>query len=140
MSEGFRDEDVQWLLRDRGVLEVKGEQRIGTRVYVNGDLIGITDNARVLVSEIRAGRRQGLLSHGLNVRHDEEMDEVIINCDEGRLRRPLLVVQDGRLVITRKHIEDMRDGKIRWSDVLREGIMEWIDAEEEEDSFIVVEP
>jgi len=43
------------------------------------------------VMEIRQRRRIGLLSHEINVRYDREMDEVIINCDEGRLRRPLLV-------------------------------------------------
>ncbi len=141
VSEGFREEDVQWLLRDRGVVEVKaGEMIGGAKVYVNGDLVGNVENPRVLVSEIRAGRRQGLLSNEINIRYDEEMSEVIINCDEGRLRRPLLVIQEARTVITRKHIEDLRDGKLKWADLLREGVMEWIDAEEEEDSFIAVEP
>jgi DNA-directed RNA polymerase subunit B len=128
VSEGFREEDVQWLLRDRGVVEVKaGEMITGAKVYVNGDLVGNIENPRVLVSEIRAGRRQGLLSNEINIRYDEEMGEVIINCDKGRLRRPLLVIQEGRTVITRKHIEDVRDGRIKWADLLREGVMEWID-------------
>ncbi len=140
VSEGFREEDVHWLLRDLGVQEVKGQPKIGTRVYVNGDLVGICENAKELVSEIRTRRRQGLLSHEINARHDEEMDEIVINCDEGRLRRPLLVLRNGHTILSRKHIEDIRDGKARWSDLLRDGVMEWIDAEEEEDTFIAVEP
>jgi DNA-directed RNA polymerase subunit B len=56
------------------------------------------------------------------------------------LRRPLLVIQEGRPVITRKHIEDIREGKVKWADLLREGVMEWIDAEEEEDALVAVEP
>ena len=43
---------------------------------------------------------------------------------------------DGKTVLTRKHIEDIREGKISWSDLIREGVIEWIDAEEEEDAFI----
>ena len=43
-------------------------------------------------------------------------------------------------MITRKHLEDIRSGKLRWSDLVREGVLEWIDAEEEEDTFIAVEP
>lgn len=141
VSEGFREEDVQWLLRDRGVVEVKaGELRSGAKVYVNGDLVGNVDNPRVLVQEVRAGRRQGLLSNEINIRYDEEMGEVIINCDEGRLRRPLLVVQEGRTALVRKHIEDIREGRLKWADLLRDGVMEWIDAEEEEDTFIAVDP
>ena len=68
------------------------------------------------------------------------MDEVIINCDEGRLRRPLVVLKNGKTVLTRKHLEDVREGTLAWSDLIREGVIEWIDAEEEEDALIAVEP
>jgi len=140
VSEGFREEDVTFLLKDLGIHEVKGQQMAGTRVYVNGDLKGVHDNHVFLVSEMRNRRRSGLLSDEINIRYVEEMDEVIINCDEGRLRRALLVVKDGKLALTRKHIEDIRVGKVHWSDLVREGVLEWVDAEEEEDTFIAVEP
>lgn len=140
VSEGFREEDVHWLLKDLGVKEVKGQQHTGTRVYVNGDLVGIHERGKELVREIRERRRCGLLSHEINIRHDEEMDEIVINCDEGRLRRPLLVVDDGKTVLTRNHIEDIREGRITWSDLIRDGVIEWLDAEEEEDCYIAVEP
>jgi DNA-directed RNA polymerase subunit B len=140
VSEGFREENVHWLLKDLGVKEVKGQQKTGTRVFVNGDLVGVHDRAKELVAEIRHRRRCGLLSHEINIRYDEEMDEVIINCDEGRLRRPLVVLKNGKTVLTKKHLDDIREGKSRWSDLLREGVIEWVDAEEEEDSYIAVEP
>jgi DNA-directed RNA polymerase subunit B len=139
VSEGFREEDVAYLLKDLGVKEVKG-QKSGTRVYVNGDLKGVTEKAKELIAEMRHRRRSGLLSHEINIRYDQEMDEVIINCDEGRLRRPLLVVNNGKLALTRKNIEDIREGKNKWSDLIREGVLEWIDAEEEEDAYICVDP
>ena len=57
VSEGFREEDVQWMLRDRGVVEVKsGENQTGTRVYVNGDLVGVTDNPKLLGLKEDQGR------------------------------------------------------------------------------------
>ncbi len=140
VSEGFREDDVKWMLQDLDVEEVRGQQKPGTRVYVNGDLVGVHDRAKELISEIRSRRRCGLLSHEINVRYDREMDEIIINCDEGRLRRPLVVVENGRIALTRKHVEDVRSGKTDWSDLLRDGVIEWIDAEEEEDCFIVVQP
>ncbi len=139
VSEGFREEDVAYLLKDLGVKEVKG-QKTGTRVYVNGDLKGVSEKAKELIAEMRHRRRSGLLSHEINIRYDQEMDEVIINCDEGRLRRPLLVVNDGKLALSRKNIEDIREGKSKWSDLIREGVLEWIDAEEEEDAYICVDP
>jgi len=136
VSEGYDDKEVIWLLRDLGVREVMEHQTTLTRVYVNGDLIGLHDRPDELVEEIRQRRRSGLLSHEVNVRFDENMNEIIINCDEGRLRRPLLVVRNGKTMLTRKHIEEMRSAKAGWSDLIREGVVEWIDAEEEEDTYI----
>ncbi|TFG69294.1 MAG: DNA-directed RNA polymerase subunit B'', partial [Methanomassiliicoccus sp.] len=138
VSEGTDDKEVIWLLRDLGVKEVSEQQTTETRVYVNGDLIGLHDKPKELVEEIRQRRRSGLLSHEVNIRFDNNMNEIIINCDEGRLRRPLLVVRHGKTLMTRKHIEDMRSHKAKWSDLIREGVVEWIDAEEEEDSYIAV--
>jgi DNA-directed RNA polymerase subunit B len=136
VSEGFDEKEVIWLLKDLGVKEVGEQQTTEVRVYVNGDLIGLHDKPKELAEEIRQRRRSGLLSSEVNVRFDDNMNEIIINCDEGRLRRPLLVVRHGKTMLTHKHIEDMRSAKTRWSDLVREGIVEWIDAEEEEDTYI----
>ncbi len=138
VSEGYDEKEVIWLLKDLGVKEVGEQQTTETRVYVNGDLIGLHDKPKELVEEIRQRRRSGLLSHEVNVRFDDNMNEIIINCDEGRLRRPLLVVRHGKTLMTHRHIEDMRAKKVQWSDLIREGVVEWIDAEEEEDTWIGV--
>ncbi|HEX9340759.1 MAG TPA: DNA-directed RNA polymerase subunit B [Thermoplasmata archaeon] len=140
VSEGFPEEEVKLLLADLGTKQVKGQQTQLTRVYVNGDLVGLHEDPKMLVSEIRERRRSGLLSHEVNVRFDENMGEIIINCDEGRIRRPLLVVKDGHLVFSRKHVDELKMGRLRFSDLVRNGIVEWIDAEEEEDTFIAIYP
>ena len=136
VSEGFPESDVKWMLKDLGLSPVNQQS---VRVYVNGDLVGSHDDAKRLVAEVRDRRRCGLLSNEINVRFDEEMNEVIINCDEGRLRRPLLVIKDGRTMLTRKHLEGMSEHKVKWNDLFREGILEWLDAEEEEDTYIAVD-
>src|SRR6059036_1540638 len=140
VSEGFPEEEVKLLLADLGTKQVKGQQTQLTRVYVNGDLVGLHEDPKVLVAEIRERRRSGLLSHEVNVRLDENMGEIIINCDEGRIRRPLLVVKEGHLVFSRKHVDELKMGRLRFSDLVRNGIVEWIDAEEEEDTFIAIYP
>ena len=139
VSEGFAEDEVKLLLADLGTRQVKG-QTTATRVYVNGDLVGLHEDPIRLITEIRERRRQGLLSAEVNVHYDENMSEVVINCDEGRIRRPLLVVKDGRLVLTRRHLEDLKIGKWRFSDLIRNGIVEWADAEEEEDAYIALYP
>src|SRR5438876_1201752 len=140
VSEGFPEEEVKLLLADLGTKQVKGQQTQLTRVYVNGDLVGLHEDPKNLVAEIRERRRSGLLSHEVNVRYDENMGEIIINCDEGRIRRPLLVVKEGHIVFSRKHVDELKMGRLRFSDLVRNGIVEWIDAEEEEDTFIALYP
>ena len=137
VSEAFPENEVIRKLREFGLASVKEED---TRVFVNGNLVGTYSDPEKLVSEIRERRRYGLINSSINIRYDDEMGEVIINCDDGRLRRPLLVLKDGRTIITRKHIEGIREGKVTWDDLFRDGILEWLDAEEEEDSLVLVRP
>jgi len=137
VSEGIGDRSIRLLLEELGIREVKRQKTSETRVYLNGDLVGLYDDAGRLVDEVRERRRNGELSPEVNVRYDSDMNEVIINSDEGRLRRPLLVVRNGRLLLTKKHLDDLVTGKISiHRDLISEGIVEWIDAEEEEDAFI----
>lgn len=138
VSEGFDEDTVKLLLADLGTRRVAGQQTQLTRVYVNGDLVGLHEEPETLVEEIRGRRRSGLLSHEVNIRFDHSMNEIIINCDRGRMRRPLLVLREGGLVLTGKDLEDVRIGKLRWTDIIDNGMVEWIDAEEEEDAFIAL--
>jgi len=139
VSKGFPDADVKWMLKDLGLSSSASVQG-ATRVFVNGDLVGSHENAAKLVADVRDRRRCGVIPSEINIHYDEDMNEVIINCDEGRLRRPLLIVKDGKTILNRARLEGIRDKKVKWNDLFREGIMEWIDAEEEEDSLIAVEP
>ncbi len=138
VSEGYSETELRMLLRSDYDLRPVGED--GVRVYINGDLVGTTSNADKFVGRVRDNRRIGRLHDGVNIRYDEEMGEIIINCDEGRLRRPLLVLNDGRTVLNRKHLDGIREGKITWNDLFSEGVIEWIDAEEEEDALVLVDP
>ncbi|MFQ5553180.1 MAG: hypothetical protein ACE5EW_05635, partial [Thermoplasmata archaeon] len=138
VSEGFDEDTVKLLLADLGTRQVAGQQTQLVRVYVNGDLVGLHEDPETLVEEIRGRRRSGLLSHEVNIRFDRSMNEIIINCDEGRMRRPLTVLRDGRPVLSKKDLDDLRIGKLRWTDLVDNGIVEWIDAEEEEDAFIAL--
>jgi DNA-directed RNA polymerase subunit B len=138
VSEGFPEDDVKLLLADLGTKQVRGQQTRMTRVYVNGDLVGLHDDPERLIDGIRERRRNGLLSHEVNVRFDENMNEIVINCDEGRVRRPLLVVKDGKTMLTKSHLDDLRTGKLKVTDLLQNGMLDWIDAEEEEDAYVAV--
>ena len=145
ISEGADPDSLVDLLIDMGVRPIVKEEHSTARVYINGNLIGFHDDPNRLIHEIRERRRAGSLcvpserSHEVNVHLNQEMNDVIINCDEGRLRRPLLTVEKGKLKMSKKHMENLRNGKMSKDTLLQEGLLEWVDAEEEEDCLIGID-
>ncbi|MCI4343958.1 MAG: DNA-directed RNA polymerase subunit B, partial [Thermoplasmata archaeon] len=156
VSEGADEEEVTLILRDLNTREIgpdvleesaAAKGRRAARVYVNGNLVGLHSQPVDLVREIRERRRTGTLSptlgdktYEINVRYDDEMNEVIVHCDSGRLRRPLVVVKGGVPRVTRSDLDDLARGTLSFSDLIRQGKIEWVDAEEEEDSLVAVDP
>ena len=54
--------------------------------------------------------------------------------------RPLLIIDHGSLQITKMHLEGLKSGEITFSDLVSGGVVEWVDAEEEEDLLIAPRP
>jgi DNA-directed RNA polymerase subunit B len=137
ISEGFGEKEVETVLRELGIKELT-KHITGARVYLNGDLIGMHSNGADLVKKLRERRRRGMLSNEINVTYDTEGNDVIVNCDCGRLRRPLLVTENGKLLMTQKYLTELKEGKKKWTDLINDGIVEYIDAEEEENALIAL--
>ncbi len=109
------------------------------RVFLNGTLIGFFKDGAELARKIRHGRRNRIFSPGVNVAYYEYTNEVQINADQGRVRRPLIIVKSGKPALTKAHIDQVRRGEKRWSDLTRQGLIEFLDAEEEENSYIALD-
>ncbi|MFH1237333.1 MAG: DNA-directed RNA polymerase subunit B [Candidatus Aenigmatarchaeota archaeon] len=113
--------------------------KIEADIYFNGDFVGTTDKPEDVVEDLRKKRRHGILPDQMNVSYHTEFGEIRINTDSGRARRPLVVVEDGKPKLTKEHIEKLKTGKINWSFLVKHGIIEYIDSEEEENSYIAID-
>jgi DNA-directed RNA polymerase subunit B' len=109
-------------------------------IFLDGRYLGPTNEPEKLVNEIKEKRRNGLLSSQINVAYHKHMDEVKILSDSGRVRRPAIVVENGKPKLTQDHIEKIRKGEMKWDDLIKAGVIEYLDAEEEENTFIAIKP
>jgi DNA-directed RNA polymerase subunit B' len=109
------------------------------KVYVNGSLVGTHPDPEQLAEQVRQARRRGDVSQMVNVSVKGRTDEVIINADAGRARRPLLVVENGEPLMTDEQVEAVKDGDLEFEELVERGLVEFIDAEEEEDILVGVD-
>ncbi|MBU0470893.1 MAG: DNA-directed RNA polymerase subunit B [Nanoarchaeota archaeon] len=105
-------------------------------VYLNSKFIGTVDNATHFIEEIKDFRRKGALSEEVNVYYNELSNEVYLNADGGRARRPLIIVREGKPLLTEKHLKQLEENEITWIDLIRQGVIEYLDAAEEENTLI----
>jgi len=111
----------------------------GAKVYLDGELIGEHPNGEKLVETIRKMRRNKQIDWQVNVAIYKRGTsvEVYINTDPSRILRPLLIVENGKLKLTKDHIEKVKKGLLCWSDLIG-NVIEYLDAEEEENAYIAI--
>ncbi|MGF7117717.1 DNA-directed RNA polymerase subunit B [Methanobacterium oryzae] len=108
------------------------------KIYINGKLIGACEDPETFVEDMREKRRSGEISHEMNITHYPETDEIFIFNDPGRTRRPLIVVKNGESMLKDEHIEAVETCEMSWNDLVNQGIIEYLDAEEEENTYIAM--
>jgi len=109
-------------------------------VYFNGRFVTETKKPEEFVRTIRERRRKGLLPPQLNIAWFPEFEEIRIHTDHGRARRPLIVVEKGKSRLTKAHLKDLQAGKISIDYLVKNGIIEYLDASEEENARIALKP
>ena len=109
-----------------------------TDVYFNGKLMFQTSEPERLAQAIRKKRRMSLISGQVNIAYHPIFDEVRINTEHGRARRPLVIVESGKPKLTKLHMDKLLKGEISWSYMAQHGIVEYLDAEEEENCLIAL--
>ncbi|KAF2148302.1 DNA-directed RNA polymerase [Myriangium duriaei CBS 260.36] len=133
-----------------------------TKIFVNGVWVGVHRDPTQLVNTVIDLRRNNTLSFEISLVRDVRDREFKIFTDAGRVMRPLLIVDNtpgenqGTLAMKRENIDklnrdteldttgmndDDRDELVYgWKGLVKDGIVEYLDAEEEETTMIVMSP
>ena len=106
-----------------------------SKVFVNSDWWGWTRDGSAMAKRYRALRRKAGLSPLTGISYHPLRNEVRFSTDPGRFCRPLFVVENGQLLYSTKHLSIVQTEG--WDAIMDEGIVEFVDKEEEE--FLVVQ-
>lgn len=115
------------------------------KIFVNGNWVGIHRDPKKLVDTFRDLRRVVDIDAEVSIVRDIAESEVRIYTDAGRICRPLFIVENQQLKIKKSHIMQLQQHtaeqkRLAWADLLMEGLVEYIDTEEEETTMIAMEP
>lgn len=118
-----------------------------SKVFVNGDWVGIFRNALYARDTLLEYRRKGSIISEISIVRDTAARELHFWADAGRCCRPLFIVDNDQLRIKKQHIQKLERDEWKWSDLvnpneesrqaeLDEAVIEYIDTEEEEATMI----
>ncbi len=121
------------------IREKAGQEHGNIDVFFNGRFIGSLLNGEDFAAKVRGKRRKGEFPVELSVRLDKDMSNIKISTEVGRVLRPLIIVE-GKPKLTEEHLKSLEENKISWNDLIKLGVIEYIDASEEENALVALEP
>ena len=125
-------------LRDLEAQGLNKEGSEGREVFFNGIFIGSVKDAEEFVRGIREKRRNGELPIQMNIRNDPYFQNVSISTEPGRVLRPLIIIERGISKLKNEHLVQLEQGNLTWKDLIKQGIIEYLDASEEENALVAL--
>ncbi len=107
-------------------------------VYLDGVPVGNIGDAKRFLEELRKRRFAGQVSKDVNFVYYPQINEARINTDPGRIRRPLIVVENSRPKLNEEILKKVERGDMKWQDLLKQGVIEYLDCEEEDAAFVAL--
>ena len=115
-----------------------------TKIFVNGCWVGIHRDPEQLMTTLRKLRRQmDIIVSEVSMVRDIQDREIRIYTDAGRICRPLLIVENLKLLLKKRHIDQLKEREYNnytWQDLVASGVVEYIDTLEEETAMIAMSP
>ena len=114
---------LDWLKRHismKSLLECDADYlAASTKIFLNGNWIGVVDDPISIVSQLRLYRRNGILPVFTSLSFDYKNNEITNYTDSGRLNSPIYYVEKGHVSYDRKDVKEiLKEGKITWTQLV----------------------
>jgi DNA-directed RNA polymerase subunit B len=110
----------------------------GSDIFLNGRFIGHVNDYRGFIYELKEKRRHGELPIELSIRYNPQLDNILLSTEVGRVMRPLIIIDSGKPRLNEEHLRLLRENSLKWDDLLKNGIIEYLDTAEEENALIAL--
>jgi DNA-directed RNA polymerase II subunit RPB2 len=117
-----------------------------TKVFVNGVWMGVHRDPTNLIETLKKLRRKDDVHPEVSIVRDIRERELRLYTDPGRVCRPLFIVEEQHLALQKKHVRWLTQGTtddgedFKWQHLAKSGVIELLDAEEEETVMICMTP
>ena len=107
-------------------------------VMLNGTPMAATRTPSQFLTSFRRLRRSGRISEFVSIFINQHHNTIQVATDEGRICRPLIIVEDKKSKVTKRYLKSLRQGSMDFDDFLARGLVEYLDVNEENDSHIAM--
>ncbi|MBD3253344.1 DNA-directed RNA polymerase subunit B'' [Candidatus Pacearchaeota archaeon] len=113
-------------------------ESLGSDIFFNGRFIGHIENHEGFIRNLKDKRRKGELPMELSIRYNKPLNNILLSTEVGRVLRPIIVVENGKSKLNEEHLELLKEGSLKWDDLLKNGVIEYLDAAEEENALVSI--
>ncbi|MBS3085032.1 DNA-directed RNA polymerase subunit B'' [Candidatus Pacearchaeota archaeon] len=114
------------------------ELTTGFEVFFNGNYVGNVEDHKAFSNFIKEKRRNSELPIELSIHEKEGLQAIAISTEPGRVLRPLIVALGGVSKLKDEHLIQLEQGTLKWIDLVKSGIIEYLDASEEESALVAL--
>ena len=93
-----------------------------TKIFVNGDWIYITESPKEIYDKLILSRRKGLINIYVSISFNTDMNQIDIFTDAGRCCRPLYIVENNKLLITKDDVNNIVSKKYKFRNLIIRGL------------------
>ena len=131
----MNEEEIIKILEEEGLDKEAIE---GKDVILNGRFVGTVKDNSEFAKRLREKRREGGLPEQMSIRDDQGFETGRFSSEAGRVLRPLIIVDNGIPRINNNHLIQIQQGNLNWEDLIQKGLIEYIDASEEENALVAL--